>query len=913
MAKKNFKKYIPKVGSTVAVAVAMTVALSTQVQATELDDADLLLDNNLLKDGAESELTLKIDGMEPAEANKVIEEENKETVEDNQEIIEDNEKTDQGNNADAEKNEELTEGELPNPDLELPKTPETPNTEGMGVEDHNEAVGEYNGEVDEYNAAVEEYNKEVDDYNADADKFEADEALRFEKEQTDYNKAEDLHEEAEEKLATDLENQDKDNTAYNEYEQAKDTYDQADSDYQEALDQYEESLQNGTADEESRTQYQQEKEAYDKAHADYLAALEKYNDTLSEHDPGSAEYQQYLQDKAAYDQACADYLAALEHYNTVVLPQYEEDSAEYQQYLQDKAAYDEAYAEYLDELYKYNNGELSDYGDRVEQSEKEKEILEDVNKYNQEVAEKNGLIEQANAAMKENIDVGVASDLEDVGALNDNVVVEEDIMEILRSFDALAQEQLILNEAGENLANHPGKGAELGSDAYAAYLKAVEEHNALVDVFNEKIAAYNAAVDIYNVAVEDYNQKKTDDSSSSTGIGTTSSDAEADWGNIKIDNVNIGHIDVKYNAAASMDVTVTTDANGNETTQYSETVTEYEVTGVYSSESAAATNPNRYGVSYQESASSTTVKTQTMNPYGGYEFHAGDVNGIRLDPATGKISFYATLESDGKKEDITVNLDANSVYAKGSYYKVSNGGHLGDYRFGEDLDQKLEIVTIDGERYYDISGHSVYVISSLTCDGMSESHGGGYWWSGSSSQSTTLTPWGLDLVLNLQTMIENHQAQSAKKIGYKAFELEKYKAADEQNLSDPGEAPQAPTFNPGELTPVNDPGKRPDAPTYDPGEFDREKPDEAIKVERLEHIDPLQKLNEKLIILFDDPTVPVLLNDDFVVDFEIEIPDEEVPLAAAPETGDISSLWGILSGFSAAGMFLLGRKRKEEE
>ncbi len=46
---------------------------------------------------------------------------------------------------------------------------------------------------------------------------------------------------------------------------------------------------------------------------------------------------------------------------------------------------------------------------------------------------------------------------------------------------------------------------------------------------------------------------------------------------------------------------------------------------------------------------------------------------------------------------------------------------------------------------------------------------------------------------------------------------------------------------------------------------------------------------------------------------ETEIIDEEVPLAAAPKTGDISGLWIVLSGFSAAGMFLLGRKRKDEE
>ena len=46
---------------------------------------------------------------------------------------------------------------------------------------------------------------------------------------------------------------------------------------------------------------------------------------------------------------------------------------------------------------------------------------------------------------------------------------------------------------------------------------------------------------------------------------------------------------------------------------------------------------------------------------------------------------------------------------------------------------------------------------------------------------------------------------------------------------------------------------------------------------------------------------------------EIEIIDEDVPLASAPKTGDISNLWIALSGISAAGVILLGRKREEDE
>ncbi len=42
-----------------------------------------------------------------------------------------------------------------------------------------------------------------------------------------------------------------------------------------------------------------------------------------------------------------------------------------------------------------------------------------------------------------------------------------------------------------------------------------------------------------------------------------------------------------------------------------------------------------------------------------------------------------------------------------------------------------------------------------------------------------------------------------------------------------------------------------------------------------------------------------------------EIPDEEVPLANVPKTGDISMLWLVLSGLSAGGLMLLTRKKED--
>ena len=45
----------------------------------------------------------------------------------------------------------------------------------------------------------------------------------------------------------------------------------------------------------------------------------------------------------------------------------------------------------------------------------------------------------------------------------------------------------------------------------------------------------------------------------------------------------------------------------------------------------------------------------------------------------------------------------------------------------------------------------------------------------------------------------------------------------------------------------------------------------------------------------------------------VNIPDEEVPLAKAPRTGDLSGLWAVISSLSLGGVFFLNRKRKEEE
>ena len=58
-----------------------------------------------------------------------------------------------------------------------------------------------------------------------------------------------------------------------------------------------------------------------------------------------------------------------------------------------------------------------------------------------------------------------------------------------------------------------------------------------------------------------------------------------------------------------------------------------------------------------------------------------------------------------------------------------------------------------------------------------------------------------------------------------------------------------------------------------------------------------------------DPIIPT-------PDDPTEIPDEDVPLANIPKTGDTSALWmalSALSGVGLAGMLFLGRNKKREE
>ena len=48
-------------------------------------------------------------------------------------------------------------------------------------------------------------------------------------------------------------------------------------------------------------------------------------------------------------------------------------------------------------------------------------------------------------------------------------------------------------------------------------------------------------------------------------------------------------------------------------------------------------------------------------------------------------------------------------------------------------------------------------------------------------------------------------------------------------------------------------------------------------------------------------------------DGEIEIPDEEVPLADAPKTGDSAILWAAMSVLSGGGIVAINSKKTKKE
>ena len=745
--------------------------------------------------------------------------------------------------------------------------------------------------MDEYNASADKYNEDVADYN---DKANA------------YNEK-----------------------VQEEYESAKREYDEAKAAYEEDLKKYEEDSKQYESDNAAYQQYLKDKEAYEKAYADYLAALEQYEKDNAQYEKDDAAYQQYLKDKEAYDKAYEEYLAALEQYEKDSA-QYVKDDAAYQQYLKDKAAYDKAYADYLAamEQYKKDKAAYNDYlaAKKTYDDAKaafhtahdqwviESGIYEDVVDYNDIIDTKNAGIAAKNDALKDSIVSGTVEDAsKNDQAIKDNVnttaAVSESVKSALAQYTVLQAKKAALVAMKSEIESYSGK---IGDEDYDDYLNKVKEYNTLVDEYNKDIQAYNAAVDTYNSAVDNYNSTKdTEDiTNGSTETGT------ADWGNIKTDS-KLTHIDVKYSAASTKTVETVKDEEGNIiSTEYTDTVTGYTVTGIY-----PTSDSKSYGVNYTSNGIQKTHSLQKSRD----EFTSIRRNlSFKGDSVT--VSFYMTVEdSAGKETGLTIQLDPSSVYPKGTYYNGSNAGNLARYKDSEG--NSIPTVTIDGKKYYDISGMSVFVVSTMTCDG--------FRWE-TKSGKTQGKPNGLDLVLSLQTLFDIHKAASEKTLAFLSYESQlkanaelgdepKFDMPEPDKVGEPTEPtapekpdevekPTAPTAP--ELT-VTEPDKvgkptpptaptAPNAPTEvkNPGDaptmpvFDKTAPTAPTLLGMLENVERLDQLTE-----YEQTTV--------VIPGEEE-PEEEAD-DALPQTGQN---WAAAALLALGGMFVTAAgwiRRKSEE
>lgn len=931
MAKKykkmNYAKTLSRTGSTFAVAMAVTMALSNQAQAAELPEtpeAELPVTPVEEVAATGSSAPAVVDPADVPEVNAEVSQSNAETAEENAATAENNELIDAGNDAAAAENSTVTEGELPAPNLpelpEAPEAPEIPNTGALeneahneAVDGYNEAVDGYNTQVDDYNGAVDEYNTQVDDYNADADAYDQQAGEEYQ----DYLDQKEAYTDA---YAQYLADEEARKAAHEAQEAANEAAHNAE---QAAL---------VAADQAAKAEALKAHEEAEAAAAAAQAAQE-LKDAEDSHNAEQAAL------KEAFDAAEKERVDAL---NAAELQKATEiNAAEKQKVAEDALKQEAALNDYNAEKEAYENAITT-----------EDKVYVDVTAYNADILDANAAITELNTTLENALDSNVADNIDAVGDNNAGVVVDQETQDILNSYDELAAEKQALLDRAAALEADERKDDELGSDTYAAYLADIQQYNTDIETYNSKAAAYNQAVETYNEAVDTYNQNKDDASTSaesSTDTGT------ADWGNINLESkestkpgrpngnnasseVSFGHVDVKYTAAVAKDKTETTDANGQTSTTYTDASAAYTVVGVYASEDAAKANPNSYAVNYQNDNDSS-VGTQSLEKQS-YEFKGHNTN---LDPEEGRISFYVTLRNNetNQIQGITVNLDDTDVYPAGTYYANAAGDHNQLANFVNSKGDPLPTKVIDGVTYYDISGQSVFVISTLACNGARNNNG-------------EISPDGLDLVLNVNTLIEISKADHASKLGHMTFEYGLTAQAEKRTHEDFPEFSYDP-YEPQYYTPVTYNPESYQWIEFDPDSFTpsdyEEKPfvyedyvptgytpngyvpldytgpadpgekDPPAETQRLEQAESLNKLDKLLHVTWTpaepdpEPTPDPIEPEPVVMEDEpsVIIADEPVPLAKAPKTGDLSGLWALLSGMSLGGMGLLNRKRKEEE
>lgn len=945
MAKKNVKT-LTGIGTKVALTAAMAAALAISANAEEVEGAPAaeapapapapVAEAPAPAPAPAAEAPAPVAPAEVPAVNAEIAQSNTDTGSSNSAAAESNAGTVENNSSAAAENSTSTGGALESPEMpvipDAPTTPDAPSTEGStqqkneAVDNYNDQVGDYNDKVDEYNGAATEYNGKVDEYNGAADTYDEqaqkDYQNHLEQKEAFTSEYQDYLENEEKRYQDFLEQEKKDKEAHEKAEKEKVEADQVAKTEAEKLHNEKEAL---AAKEHEAKELEAAKQKHE----------QEQNELAKKFDEEELKNQKLFEEQEA--ERVNKHNSAEDKKVTEDLENYEREKGLYNDA---KEAYDKAV-------------------------EKEEAVYQHVVEYNDNIEDKNKEIQDKNDLLHESLDVNTADNIDEVGNLNAGVKIGDDVLDVLKGHEDLAAQEKALAEQGAALENDSRRGSALGSEDYAAYIAEVEAFNALVDNFNKNVDAYNQAVGKYNDAVDDFNQDRETTTNSTTENGYVS--GTADWGNISLSSWHYGryqqfnftHIHVKYQAASSK----TLNADGT----YSDAVTDYEVEGVYPSK----TDTDDFGVTYDNDGSGNKYGSGVAGLYldnKNNEFGAETVGGnVAINPETGTISFYVTLKSGEETHDIDVNLNASSTYAEGSYYKantttdkrtgaVTFHDTLASYRYGENQEQALNTVKIGDDWYYDISGQSVFVVSALVCEGTNAGFDGNIALGAMS---------GLDLVLNLQTMIEIHQSASASKVSFVDLLMGKtayaehrehetyeekegpfsydfydptyiepetyqtktytYVEFDEKNFTPTPYSPNpfvydeytATPYSPKTYTPLKYEG------TADPGDMDA-----PTETQRMEHLNLLDKL-ETLLHFVDPapaPADPIVITSynggggeeapavrTTTLKKTVKIVDEKVPLAKAPNTGDLSGIWAVISGLSLGGITLLNRKRKEEE
>ena len=973
MAKKN----ITKIGTQIAFAAAMTAALAMPANADEIDETpvqsepapvvadpapaasstnvqevsshnasvsesnnEAVQENN---DTASSNESTASSNDSAASSNNSVPSDNGQTGGNNDEVVEDNQEIVEDNSEKVDENTQLPE--IPEAPVapeapvlpeapEVPVAPETPELDETDPEEYNKDAEDYNGEVDDYNEQVDDYNEKAEDYNEAAGAYN-DKVDDYNEAAGEYNEKVEDYNEAVDEVNKNLQDQYKEDLEQWEEEKADREQEQADFDAREA-------------------EHKAKVEAYEKLVEDYKELYKQWETDHKLWEERKDAHEAQHGTKEEYDQLMKEYTDWQEECKRLTT-EYENKVKEYEKYLAEKAAYD-AY--------------LKDK-ETFEQKEDRKDIYDEVVEYNGQVESDNAAIEEANKNLGLGLNAG--GTLEEIAESNADLDAKlaesEEGQKLLETLskenrDKLAAGAAALATEAAALDEEANKDYQLGTEAYATYLQRVKDFNEAVKNYNKALKEYNDAVTEYNKQVDTFNAANVpQQGEANTGNGTQQEEGkEIDWGNVVFGEYDgiLTHMDVKYNAAASKSV----DENG----EYSENVTQYTVTGVY-----AKQGDKKYGLAYSNDGWKTSTE-QTLSKDASNDEFGNTLNnhlGEELDPVNGEIRFFVTLtDSNGKTHEIEVTLDSESVYAEGSFYKPEKDfwGNESDFldRYVGAGGKKLEKVLIDGEYYYDISGESVYLISALTCDGMSEETkkvGTGKY--ATYEKTGNLTAHGLDLILNMQTIIEIYQAENTQKLIYNQGYL-MGKTATATDPGDPGKAPdkvnpptkvvEEPELNlpgfgkdiPGKFNPFTeeepdapdpvDPSLKPDPFTeVRPEDYSKEKPvlvqlstlDTIEELKKLDVLNPIDYLNNKLdykMILVIPEVVPeeepVWFGGDAEIEEEapwfvevannglVQIIDEAVPLADAPNTGDATAMLGFASLFSFSGLYLTGNKKR---